>query len=134
MFEYIQNSTGRIFQKGFYFDQSNLKPDEQLIVSEVQLNSEPAVQLYVSRSLKIQNTKKITFEETFACGFKDRLKISSDGEYIGHFYFNMTGYNSSFSLYHPDGSSLQFGEKGKTTLIKEFKEALKNGFIYIYNF
>lgn len=134
MFEYIENNQGQIFEKGIYFDENNLKAGEKLISSETFLNPQPAVQLYVSRSLKIKNPHKITFEETFACGFKDRLKIFSDGEYLGYFYFNMTGYNSSFSLYHQDGSSLQFGEKGKTTVIKEFKKALKNGFIYLYNF
>lgn len=133
MFEYIQKGKQR-FEKGIFFVERNLRPDEKLIKSEKKLKAQPSRQLYFSRSLKIKNTKKITFELTFACGFKDRLKIFSDGEYIGYFYFNMTGFNSSFSLYHPDGSSLQFGEKGRTTIIKQFKQALKDGYIYIYNF
>lgn len=70
MFEYIQNKKGQIFEKGIYFDKSNLKMEEKLIASETILDSEPAVQLYISRSLKIKTTQKITFEEIFVCGFK----------------------------------------------------------------
>ena len=88
--------------------------------------------------IQITNLKAITFEETFTYGFKDKLKILENGKQISQFYFNMSGYNQDFYLFKSPIDRKERsdfgGEKGKTTAIREFKQAVKNGYVWLENF
>jgi hypothetical protein len=57
-FEYIQTKDGQLFEKGFYFTESNLKDGERIIYSLEAKDAKKQVLLYVHRLNVIPYTEK----------------------------------------------------------------------------
>ncbi len=78
------------------------------------------------------NTSKLTTEEKYSFGNKDKLIISSEGKKLCQFYFNMRGYNQDFSLKNKDNVSFIFGgDKSKAMQLTALKKAIKEGYTFI---
>lgn len=79
--------------------------------------------------------KKLTFEETFSYGSKDKMLIFANGEKIGQFYFNMRGYNTDFDLLNPKTKlKTNFGEYSKSKSITMLKFWMKEGYTILIPF
>lgn len=56
------------------------------------------------------------------------------GNKIASFYYNMTGFVADFDLSDKEGVIYTFYERAASTQIREFKKALKQGFVNIKNY
>jgi hypothetical protein len=76
------------------------------------------------------NTSKIEVEVV-----PDNLHLKIDGKKIASFYYNMKGYNQDFYLFNEAGTQYGFGgDRSKSHQVKDFKTAIKAGFVHIKPF
>ena len=66
---------------------------------------------------------------TFTFNSENLIVNDEKGQKIVSFFYNMKGYIPEFELSNNRNVIYNFQERGKTIQIKEFKKAIKTGFV-----